>query len=67
MNNHWYNEGKQILIKKDKMGNKEKTHRQWRSNQGRSPESMEAKYKGCGLTVILFLITVIGALIYNMI
>ena len=37
MKNHWYNDGKQILIKEDKMENKEKTHRQWRSNQGRSP------------------------------
>ena len=67
MNNHWYNEGKQILIKKDQMDNKEKTHRQWRSNQGRSPEDMERKYKGCGWTLILFLIAFVGAFIYNMI
>ena len=41
--------------------------RQYRSNQGRSPEEMERKYKGCGMTLILFLIAIVGALIYNMI
>ena len=41
--------------------------RQYRSNQGRSPEDMEAKYKGCGWTLLLFLMSMIGALIYNMI
>ena len=66
MKNHWYNEGKQILIKEDKMENKEKTHRQWRSNQGRSPEDMEAKYKGCGVTIILFLISLVLAWLYGM-
>ena len=46
---------------------KEKQFRQWRSNQGRSPEDMERKYKGCGWTFILFSIAFILFLIYNMI
>lgn len=44
---------------------KEKKHRQYRSNQGRSPENMESKYKGCGLTMVLFVITVTIALIFR--
>ena len=51
-----------------KMNQMKKTKiRQYRSNQGRSPEDMEAKYKGCGWTLLLFLMSMIGALIYNMI
>ena len=41
--------------------------RQYRSNQGRSPADMERKYKGCGWILILFLIALVGAFIYNMI
>tara|TARA_R110001592_G_scaffold51221_1_gene157819 strand:+ start:3443 stop:3592 length:150 start_codon:yes stop_codon:yes gene_type:complete len=44
---------------------KEKKHRQYRSNQGRSPENMESKYKGCGLTLILFVITLMMGLIFR--
>ena len=41
------------------MAKKEKKFRQYRSNQGKSPERMENTYKGCfwiGITTILFLV-----------
>ena len=50
MNNHWYNEGKEYL-------RKEKKVRQYRSNQGRSPERMEKTYKMLGWSFKILIAT----------
>jgi len=47
--------------------NKEKKIRQYRSNQGRSPEKMEKIYKGCFWVTVVGLVSLVAAGIYNMI
>ena len=47
--------------------NKEKKERQYRSNQGRSPEAMEKTYQGCFWTIIIGFVLVIIYMIYNFI
>tara|TARA_R100000541_G_scaffold370_11_gene3172 strand:- start:1895 stop:2080 length:186 start_codon:yes stop_codon:yes gene_type:complete len=57
---HWLNEGKEIL-------KKDKKQRQYRSNQGRSPQDMESMYKGCFWIMIVFITFVSVFAIYNII
>jgi hypothetical protein len=42
---------------------KEKKFRQYRSNQGRSPEKMEANYKVFGYGMLIMVLTILGLLI----
>ena len=51
--NHFANNGKEYLKKK----------RQYRSNQGRSPERVESTYKGCMWALLIFLIVLAIVLI----
>jgi len=44
-----------------------KKHRQYRSNQGRSPEKMEKTYRGCFWTIIAGLVFALVLSIYNII
>ena len=46
---------------------KEKKTRQYRSNQGRSPEKMEKIYKSCFWVTVVGLVSLVAAGIYNMI
>ena len=46
---------------------KSKKTRQYRSNQGRSPEAMEKTYQGCFWTIIIGFVLVIICMIYNFI
>jgi len=45
---------------------KEKEFRQYRSNQGRSPERMETSYKVMGIALIALLTTILISLIFNL-
>jgi|TARA_R110000744_G_scaffold55958_3_gene118123 hypothetical protein len=40
--------------------------RQYRSNQGRSPEKMEKVYKGCFWILLAAMLTVVSYVIYNL-
>ena len=46
---------------------KQKKFRQYRSNQGRSPEQMETVYKGCFYMIVVFLCGVAFTGLYNII
>ena len=46
---------------------KEKKIRQYRSNQGRSPEKMERVYQGCFWVVVVFLSMVAVTGLYNIV
>lgn len=46
---------------------KEKKFRQWRSNQGRSPERMKNIYKSCFVILLAGFVTFIATLIYSII
>lgn len=46
---------------------KNESKRQYRSNQGRSPEKMEKIYKGCFWVIVVGLGSLVAAGIYNMI
>jgi hypothetical protein len=46
---------------------KQKKFRQYRSNQGRSPEQMEKVYKGCFWMIVIFLSSVAVTGLYNII
>ena len=48
------------------MAKKEKKFRQYRSNQGRSPEKMEKVYKGCFWILLAAMLTVVSYVIYNL-
>ena len=48
------------------MAKKKKKVRQYRSNQGRSPEKMEKIYKGCFWIIEIALSCVASAGIYNL-
>jgi|TARA_R110002074_G_scaffold391738_2_gene576668 hypothetical protein len=48
------------------MAKKKKKVRQYRSNQGRSPEKMEKIYKGCFWIIVIALSCVASAGIYNL-
>jgi hypothetical protein len=45
---------------------KEKKFRQYRSNQGRSPEKMEANYKLFGYAMLVMVLIILGLLISNL-
>lgn len=45
---------------------KEKKFRQYRSNQGRSPERMESSYKIMAIALIALLATILTTLIFNL-
>ena len=55
------------------MSKKQKKYRQYRSNQGRSPQDMESKYQGCiwtagfGFVLILGTVTLTCYAIYHLI
>jgi|TARA_B110000908_G_scaffold16819_1_gene18898 hypothetical protein len=40
--------------------------RQYRSNQGKSPEKMEKVYKGCFWILLAAMLTVVSYVIYNL-
>jgi hypothetical protein len=40
--------------------------RQYRSNQGRSPEKMEKVYKGCFWILLAAILTIVSYVIYNL-
>ena len=46
---------------------KQKKFRQYRSNQGRSPEQMEKVYKGCFYMIVVFLCGVAFTGLYNLV
>ena len=45
------------------MESKEKKFRQYRSNQGRSPEKMEANYRVFGYGMLIMVLMILGLLI----
>jgi len=45
---------------------KEKKFRQYRSNQGRSPEQMEANYRVFGYGMLSMILIILGLLISNL-
>lgn len=47
------------------MAKKKKKDRQYRSNQGRSPEKMEKIYKGCFWIILVALFCIASVGIYN--
>ena len=47
------------------MEKKVKKVRQYRSNQGRSPEKVEANYKVMGLAIVGMVVGLLGMVIYN--
>ena len=40
--------------------------RQYRSNQGKSPEKMEKVYKGCFWILLAAILTIVSYVIYNL-
>jgi|TARA_B110000908_G_scaffold140311_1_gene167387 hypothetical protein len=48
------------------MAKKEKKFRQYRSNQGRSPEKMEKVYKGCFWVLLGAMLFVVGYAVCNL-
>lgn len=49
------------------MADKGKKFRQYRSNQGRSPEKMEKIYKGCFWVIVALMLSVVICATYNVI
>jgi|SaaInlLV_10m_DNA_1039704.scaffolds.fasta_scaffold08543_3 hypothetical protein len=47
------------------MESKEKKVRQYRSNQGRSPERMEGSYKAIGYSFVILVLAILCSLVYK--